>query len=64
MDDAYTLLNDAQMSFDRKGDVWGVLNDRSKPLVVRLAGLRGLQVDANLEAAFSECLSADARWQG
>jgi len=64
LDDVFTILNDAQMSFDAKPGVWSTLNEREKPLVVRLASLRGMDLDANLEAALGECLSGDSRWTG
>jgi len=63
-DDVYALMAHAQMDFDKKSSVWEIINDREKPLLVRLAGLRGLKIDGNLEAALAECLGADSRWHG
>lgn len=63
-DDVYSLIAHAQMEFDKKSAVWEIINDREKPLLVRLAGLRGLKIDENLEAALAECLGADSRWHG
>lgn len=63
-DDVYGLIAHAQMDFDKKSAVWEIINDEEKPLLVRLAGLRGLKIDEHLEAALAECLAADSRWQG